>query len=279
MKRETNTLPTYGLIDTHCHIDDEQYAATFDAFIRAQQEAGVEAILVPSVNVESLETVPAVCERYPDYLFPAVGLHPEEVREDWSEVLDKLETALDSTPWIAIGEIGLDYHFDVTYKAEQQLAFRRQLDWALRLNLPAMIHSRDATEDMILILKEYTAKGLRGVMHCFSGSHEVAEQIVKMGLYLGIGGVITFKNAKLAEHLQGIPLERILLETDAPWMAPTPYRGKRNEPQWMVYVAAKLAEVYNLPLETIIQETTNNAQALFSLRQPHQNLLSTNYTN
>ncbi len=261
------------MIDTHCHIDDEQYAAEFDAFIQAQKEAGVEAILVPGVNAESLKTVPAVCARYPDYLFPAIGVHPEEIREDWCEVLDEMERFVFageetrikgvSTSWIAIGEIGLDYHFDTTYKEEQKLAFRRQLDWALRLNLPVMIHSRDATEDMLGILREYAPKGLRGVMHCFSGSREVAEAYVRLGLYLGIGGVITFKNAKLAEHLQGIPLGRIVLETDAPWMAPTPYRGKRNEPQWMVYVAAKLAEVYQLPLETIIAETTRNARRLF----------------
>ncbi len=253
------------MIDTHCHIDDEQYAAEFDAFIQSQQEAGVEAILVPGVNLESLTTVPAVCGRYPGYLFPAVGVHPEEIREDWREVLDEIAPALETGKWIAIGEIGLDYHFDVTYKEEQKLAFRRQLDWALRLDLPAMIHSRDATEDMLTILREYTPKGLRGVMHCFSGSHEVAEQIVKMGLYLGIGGVITFKNAKLAEHLHGIPLERIVLETDAPWMAPTPYRGKRNEPAWMIYVAAKLAEVYGLSVEEIVAQTTENAKRLFGL--------------
>ncbi len=263
MIRETNTLPVYGLIDTHCHIDDEQYAAEFDAFIQSQKEAGVEAILVPGVNLESLEKVPAVCARYPNYLFPAIGVHPEEINEDWEEMLDTMEQSLTQEKWIAIGEIGLDYHFDVTYKEEQKLAFRRQLEWALQLDLPVMIHSRDATEDMLVILKEYTAKGLRGVMHCFSGSKEVAEQIVKMGLYLGIGGVITFKNAKLAEHLTGIPLDHILLETDAPWMAPTPYRGKRNEPAWMIYVAAKLAEVYNLPIETIIAETTKNARRLF----------------
>ncbi len=282
------------MIDTHCHIDDEQYAAEFDAFIQSQKAAGVEAILVPGVNADSLHTVPAICARYPNYLFPAVGVHPEEIREDWREVLDNIERVLFegdaiygvstacagselgkfstethikgvSTRWIAIGEIGLDYHFDVTYKEEQKLAFRRQLDWALHLDLPAMIHSRDATEDMLTILKEYTPKGLRGVMHCFSGSHEVAEQIVKMGLYLGIGGVITFKNAKLAEHLQGIPLEHIVLETDAPWMAPTPYRGKRNEPAWMIYVAAKLAEVYGVSVDEIVAQTTKNAKRLFGL--------------
>ncbi len=253
------------MIDTHCHIDDEQYAAELDAFIQSQKAAGVEAIFVPGVNADSLHTVPAICARYPNYLFPAVGVHPEEIREDWNVVLDSIEQSLDTEKWIAIGEIGLDYHFDVTYKEEQKLAFRRQLDWALQLDLPVMIHSRDATEDMLTILREYTPKGLRGVMHCFSGSHEVAEQIVKMGLHLGIGGVITFKNAKLAEHLQGIPLEYILLETDAPWMAPTPYRGKRNEPAWMIYVAAKLAEVYGLSVDEIVAQTTKNAKRLFGL--------------
>ncbi len=251
------------MIDTHCHIDDEQYAEGFDTFIAEQKAAGVEAILVPSVGLSSLDSVPAVCARYPDYLFPAIGLHPEDVKEDWAAVLDTMEAQLPTTQWIAIGEIGLDYHFDVTYKEEQKLAFRRQLDWALQLNLPVMVHSRDATEDMLIILNEYASKGLRGVMHCFSGSREVAEQYVKLGLYLGIGGVITFKNAKLAEHLQGIPLERILLETDAPWMAPTPYRGKRNEPAWMIHVAAKLAEVYGVSADEIIQQTTRNARALF----------------
>ncbi len=250
--------------DTHCHIDDEQYQEAFDAFIQSQKEAGVEAIYVPGVNEKSLTTVPAVCARYPDYLFPAMGLHPEDVREDWAAVLDRMEQALTQCKWIAIGEIGLDYHFDTTYKEEQKLAFRRQLDWALQMNLPVMIHSRDATEDMLGIMKEYIPKGLRGVMHCFSGSKEVAEQWVKMGLYLGIGGVITFKNCKLAEHLEGIPLEHILLETDAPWMAPVPYRGKRNEPAWMIHVANRLAEVYQVPVERIIQQTTLNAQRLFS---------------
>ncbi len=253
------------MLDTHCHIDDEQYAEGFDAFIAEQKAAGVEAILVPGVGLRSLETVPAVCARYPEYLFPAMGLHPEEVREDWEEIISQL-IAHSPEHLIAIGEIGLDYHFDVTYKEEQKLAFRRQLDWALQLNLPVMVHSRDATEDMLIILNEYAPKGLRGVMHCFSGSHEVAEQYIKLGLCLGIGGVITFKNAKLAEHLQGIPLERIVLETDAPWMAPTPYRGKRNEPAWMIYVAAKLAEVYSVSVEEIIQQTTRNARELFFMK-------------
>lgn len=254
------------MIDTHAHIDDEQYADDLPAFIAAQREGGVEAILVPSVNEASLETVPALCKRFPDYCYPAIGVHPEEIRDDYCQVLDRMEKALPAEQWIAVGEIGLDYHFDITYKAEQQAALRRQLEWALSMNLPVMIHSRDATEDCLRILKEYTAQGLQGVMHCFSGSNETARQIVDMGLYLGIGGVITFKNCKLTDNLTGIPLERILTETDAPYMAPVPYRGKRNEPQWMQFVVERLAQVYQLPAQEIDRVTTQNAKKLFRLK-------------
>ena len=253
------------MIDTHAHIDDPQYQEDLTGFIALQQAAGVEAILVPSVNADSLSAVPAVCKRFPGYCFPAIGLHPEEVKEDYAQVLDQMEQALAAEPWIAVGEIGLDYHFDTTFKTEQQKALRRQLDWALQLHLPVMIHSRDATEDCLNILGDYTREGLQGVMHCYSGSKETALQVVDMGLYLGIGGVITFKNCKLAEHLSAIPLERIVTETDAPYMAPVPNRGKRNEPQWMSFVIEKLSEVYGLPTAEIDRITSQNARSLFRL--------------
>lgn len=263
------------MIDTHCHIDDPQYASDFDAFILAQQQDGVERILVPGVNLDSCTTVQEVCARYPEYLLPAIGLHPEEVKADWSAVLDRMEQVLTSrTDWVAIGEIGLDYHFDVTYRAEQQLALRRQLDWALRLHLPVMIHSRDATDDCLTILQEYTSRGLKGVMHCFSGSRETAERILDMGMYLGIGGVLTFKNCQLADALtrpsakypSGIPLASLLLETDAPYMAPVPHRGKRNESRWMRLVADRLAEAYKVDVLTILEATNANAKHLFQLK-------------
>lgn len=263
------------MIDTHCHIDDPQYMPDFDAFILAQQEAGVERILVPGVNMDSCTTVQAICARYPDYLLPAIGLHPEEVKADWAEVLDEMEQVLASrTDWVAIGEIGLDYHFDITYKQEQQLALRRQLDWALRLHLPVMVHSRDATDDCLSILADYTSRGLRGVMHCFSGSRETAERILDMGLLLGVGGVITFKNCKLAHELtrptarypHGIPMTSLVLETDAPYMAPVPYRGKRNESRWMHYVAERLAEAYKCDVFTVLSTTNASAKALFEIK-------------
>lgn len=254
------------MIDTHAHIDDPQYAEGLEAFIAQQQTEGVEAILVPGVETATLEAVREVCKQFPGYLFPAIGLHPENVTADWKRDLEVMEADLQAhaDEYIAIGEIGLDYHFDTTYKAEQQEVLRRQLGWAVARDLPVMIHSRDATEDCLNILREFA--GIRGVMHCYSGSNETAKEIVKMGLYLGIGGVITFKNCKLRENLGGIPLERLVLETDAPYMAPVPYRGQRNESRWMKYVADVLAEVYNVPFEEIDRITTGNAKALFRLK-------------
>ena len=272
------------MIDTHCHIDDPQYAEELDAFLADQRESGVEAILVPGVDKSSTKDVLEVCDKYPDYLFPALGLHPENVKEDWQEQLQVLKTAVDTrmsnspkgVPYpiaerpipykglIAIGEIGLDYHWDVTFKDQQHQALREQMRWAEQYDLPVMIHSRDATEDTLKILREFPT--VRGVMHCFSGSHEVAQQIVDMGYYLGIGGVLTFKNCKLAEHLVGIPLERLVLETDAPYMAPVPHRGKRNESKWMCHVAERLAQLYNCTPEYVNEVTTANAKALFVIK-------------
>ena len=252
------------MIDTHAHIDDPQYADDLDAFLAQQKAEGVEAILVPGVDITTIEPVLSVCRRYPDYLFPGIGLHPENVGADWREQLSAISNQLSVNRYIAIGEIGLDYHFDTTYKAEQQEALRIQLGWAMERNLPVMIHSRDATEDCLNILREFP--GLRGVMHCYSGSNETAKQIIKMGLYLGIGGVITFKNSKLRNNLDGIPLERLVLETDAPYMAPVPYRGQRNESRWMRYVADVLAEVYHTTFEHIDAVTTSNAKTLFGLK-------------
>ena len=271
------------MIDTHCHIDDPQYADGLDAFLAEQRQDGVEAILVPGVDKTSAQDVLGVCDRYPDYLFPALGLHPENVKEDWQEQLAAIKAAVDEnltstlytlhpTPYtlhptpqcsrlIAIGEIGLDYHWDTSFKEQQHEALREQMRWAEQYHLPVMIHSRDATEDTLKILREFPS--VKGVMHCFSGSHEVAQQVVDMGYYLGIGGVLTFKNCKLAEHLVGIPLERLVLETDAPYMAPVPYRGKRNESRWMRYVVERLSEVYNCSPERVNEVTTANAKALF----------------
>lgn len=274
------------MIDTHCHIDDPQYADELDAFLAAQRADGVESILVPGVEAATTQDVLDVSAKYPGYLYPALGLHPENVKEDWREQLATIKAAVDKNltttvetleqhevrleplstsnlRLVAIGEIGLDYHWDTTYKAEQHEALREQMRWAQQYDLPVMIHSREATEDTLSILREFPS--VKGVMHCFSGSHEVAKQVVDMGYYLGIGGVLTFKNCRLAENLVGIPLESLVLETDAPYMAPVPYRGKRNESRWMRYVAERLAQVYDCSVEHVIEQTSANARALFRL--------------
>ena len=265
------------MIDTHCHIDDPCYLQDLDAVIRRQKEGGVEIILVPGVNLESCTSVPELCSRYPEYLRPALGLHPEDVKADWQEVLGKIRETVfhyselfpKSSPLVAIGEVGLDYHFSTEFKAEQHVVFRKQLEWALELNLPVMVHSRDATEDTLRIIREYyenSSERLTGVMHCYSGSKEIAKEYVKMGWKLGVGGVLTFKNSKLPETLRDIPLESLVLETDAPYMAPVPHRGEVNESRWMMYVAEKLAEVYAMEKKDIIETTNRTAKALFCLK-------------
>jgi len=251
------------LIDTHAHIDDEQYQDNLDAFIREQKEAGVEAIFVPGVDEKNMDAVWQVCEKYPNYLYPTIGLHPENITANWREQLSTIDYRLSANNYIAIGEIGLDYHFSTEFKQEQHAALREQLNWATERNLPALIHVRDATEDALTILREFPT--LRGIMHCWSGSEEVARQIIDMGLYLGIGGIITFKNCKLREHLSSIPLERIVLETDAPYMAPVPHRGERNESRWIKYVIDELSRIYNISPEEVDRITTQSAKLLFAI--------------
>ena len=264
------------MIDTHCHIDDPQYQDDLPAFLHQQKEGGVEAILVPGVDVHSIDTVLPLCAQYPDYLYPALGLHPEEVKADWQQQWDAIRAKIEATQregrLIAIGEIGLDYHWDTTYKEEQHIVFREQLLLARRLNLPVMVHIRDAMEDTYRILHEVAAlkddmlHPLRGVIHCFSGSREMAEKFIAQGFYLGIGGVLTFKNCKLGDTLRHIPLQHLVLETDAPYMAPVPHRGKRNESRWMTYVADRLADIYLVATEDVKRVTTANASALFGIK-------------
>ena len=260
------------MIDTHAHIDDEQYADDIDSFILNQQQAGVSRILVPATNADSCLSVLSLCARYPDYCVPALGLHPEDVSDDYLTRLQAIHSLIlcHRNRLCAIGEIGLDYHFSTLYKEQQLDAFRQQMQWALDLDLPVMIHSRDATDDCLRIVEEYAAQGLRGVMHCFSGSYETAQRILRTGFYMGIGGVITFKNAHLALTLSGngrppIPLERLVLETDSPYMAPVPHRGQRNESRYLTHVIDVLAHTYNTTSDLIDRITTNNARQLFHL--------------
>ena len=267
------------MIDTHCHIDEAAFGADREEVIARQREEGVQAMIVPGVNVASIKTVLDVCHRHPGYCFPALGLHPEDVKEDWEKQFALVEQAIREHrhELVAIGEIGLDYYWDKTYKEEQKEVLRRQLRLAQELDLPVILHNREATEDILKILQlaiynSQSGHPLRGVFHCFNGSRETAQQVLNMGLFLGIGGVITFKNCKLADCLAGDerfapgPLDRLLLETDGPYMAPVPHRGQRNESRFMIHVAERLAQVYNEPIEQIIVQTNANARLLFSIK-------------
>ena len=271
------------MIDTHIHIDEEAFDADREEMIARQKQSGVEAMLIPGVNAASIPAILDICHAHPGYCYPALGFHPQDVKADWQQQWAIIEAAIRThrPELVAIGEIGLDYYWDTTFKAEQQEIFRRQLALAQELDLPVMIHNRDATEDTLKILKEFPH---RGVVHCFNGSKEVATEILKMNYYLGIGGVLTFKNCKLSEILsqlnnnyqssinrtssivQSSIINRLLLETDAPYLAPTPHRGERNESSYMRYVAERLAQVFDRPVEEIISITSANAKTLFRLK-------------
>ena len=258
------------MIDTHIHIDEEAYAADREEVIARQREAGVEAMIVPGVNAQSIDGILDICRRHKGFCFPALGFHPQDVKEDWQEQWAIIEKAIREhrDELVAIGEIGFDYYWDTTFKEAQREVLQRQLDLAKELNLPVMIHNREATEDTLKILKLQIedcrfAHPLRGVVHCFNGSKEVAKQILDLGMYLGIGGVLTFKNCKLFETLEVVPLDRIVLETDGPYLAPTPHRGERNESRLMIFVVQRLAQIYEKTPEEIIAQTTKNARALF----------------
>lgn len=264
------------MIDTHCHIDEEAFDVDREEVIARQKESGVQAMIVPGVNVASIQTVLDVCHRHPQFCFPALGLHPEDVKETWETDLAVIEAAIRAhrDELVAIGEIGLDYYWDKTYKEQQQEVLRCQLLLARELDLPVILHNREATEDILTIVKEI---GGRGVFHCFNGSRETAQQILDMGFYLGIGGVLTFKNCKLADTLaqlnneyqssinrtSSIVQSSILLETDAPYMSPVPHRGERNESRFMDYVAERLAQALHCTKNDVIEATNTNAKQLF----------------
>lgn len=274
------------MIDTHCHIDEEAFKPDREEVIARQQQSGVQAMIVPGVNVASINSVMELCHAHPGYCYPALGLHPEDVKADWREQLATVEAAIRAhrSELVAIGEIGLDYYWDKTFKEEQKEVLRRQLLLARELNLPVILHNREATEDILSIVNTIandqspitndqspiTNNQLRGVFHCYSGSKETAEIILKMGFYLGIGGVLTFKNSKLSETLRELNqseiLNRLLLETDAPYMAPTPHRGERNESRFMALVAERLAQVLNVSVDEIIEATSANARQLFGIK-------------
>ena len=252
-------------IDTHTHVTDEAFRGEEEAVVERAVAAGVGKMLLADTGSEERGPMFAACGRHPGVLYPMLGLHPENVKENWQDELAALENWLPKRP-VAIGEIGLDYHWDVTFKEQQKEALRAQFELAARLNLPVNIHLRDATEDFLAVVKDCAHLHLRGNMHAYAGSLETWKELCRWGDWsIGVGGVLTFKNARLPEVVAAIPIEKILLETDAPYMAPTPLRGTRNEPANIPIIAAKVAEIKNIPIEEVERITTANAIELFAL--------------
>ena len=252
-------------IDTHTHNSDAAFAGEEDAVIRHCLDAGVRILLQPDVDSREREAMFALCRRWPGVLLPMLGLYPGSVDKDWEKEIE-LMLQYASEKVVAIGEIGLDYHYGKEFKEEQKLALRWQLEWAAGLGLPVNIHLREATEDFFAVLESCKALPRKGGMHAFSGSPETFRRLQSYGeWYVGIGGVVTFKNASLAKTVEDIPLERIVLETDAPYMAPTPLRGTRNDSSNLPLVAAKIAEIKGVTIEEVAETTTANAIKLFNL--------------
>ncbi len=252
------------LIDTHCHLYLKEFESDLPAVMQRAKNAGVEKFCLPAIDSEVIDDMLKLEELCPEKVFLMMGLHPGSVKEYYKDELKIVEDYLHKRKFIAVGEIGLDFYWDTTYTNQQLDAFNKQMEAALSYNLPVVIHTRNAMKETIDAVRPFSAKGLRGIFHCFGDSNETAKQIISMGFLLGIGGVLTYKNANLAEALKDIDLKHIVLETDAPYLSPMPYRGKRNESSYLVEVAKKLAEINNLPVEEVARITTYNAEKIFN---------------
>ncbi len=252
-------------IDTHSHLYDEAFATEEDAAVQRAVSAGVDRIILPDIDSQSRDAMFALADRHPGILFPCLGLHPTSIKADWEAEMEMMQE-FSSRPIKAIGEIGIDCYWSKEFLQQQKEAFRMQLKTAHRLDLPVIIHSRDASAVIIEILKECRHLDLRGVFHAFSGSIETYREIERLGdWYIGIGGVLTFKKASIAETIKDIPIEKIILETDSPYLTPVPHRGKRNESSYIPLIASRLAQLQEKSLEEVAAQTTANAEKLFNL--------------
>lgn len=252
-------------IDTHCHLYTEEFIKDVNEVIENAVSQGVEKFYLPSIDSSEMQNLLELEAAYKDTCIAMAGLHPCSVKENLQEELDLVEFWLKRRKFAAIGEIGLDFYWDTTFSKQQYEAFELQMQWALDYNLPIVIHSRNAMQETINTVRPFSAKGLKGIFHCFSGNLADAEEIISMGFVLGIGGVLTYKNAGLAKVIKAIPLKYVVLETDAPYLAPVPYRGKRNESSYIPLIAKMLAEIKNVTIEEVAKITTENAEKVFAM--------------
>lgn len=251
------------LIDTHCHLYLEDFESEVSEVMQRAGEAGVIRIYMPGIDVANIAALKAMADRFPDTCFPMMGLHPCYADENAFASLSLMEKELATGRYCAIGEVGLDYHWEVSDRTVQRKAFEQQIQWAMDMHLPLIIHSRQSTTDCIELIKKYQKGNLKGIFHCFGGTLEEAKKIEDLGFLVGIGGVVTYKNAGLKEIVKEIPISQIVLETDAPYLSPVPLRGKRNEPANLTHILAVIAEAQAESPEWIADQTTKNALKLF----------------
>lgn len=253
------------ITDTHSHIYSEEFDQDRNEMMQRAFDAGVQRIFVPSIDSSYTQKMYELEKQYPDNVFLMIGLHPTYVKENYEEELAFVESELSKRKFLAIGEIGIDLFWDKTRLQEQKIAFKRQIQLAKKYKLPINIHCREAFDEVFEVLESEKGEDLFGIFHCFTGTHQQALQAISYNMKLGIGGVATFKNGKIDQFLNEIDLKHIVLETDSPYLAPNPFRGKRNESSYIVNVANKLAEIYNLSPEKIAEITTENSREIFSI--------------
>jgi TatD DNase family protein len=253
------------LIDTHTHLYLPEFDADRDETVNRAKGSGVVKMLLPNIDIDSVNRMLSVCNSYPEICVPMIGLHPTSVREDYLTQLDTLENHYQKNKFVAVGEIGIDLYWDKTFIKEQIITFRRQIIFALEKELPVVVHSRDSFPEVFSVLDEFAGKGLKGVLHAFTGSIRYAEKAISMGFKLGIGGIVTFKNSGLDAVVKEAGAENIILETDSPYLAPVPFRGKRNESSYICIINKKLSEVFGKSEEEVASITYSNSIQLFNL--------------
>ena len=251
--------------DTHTHLYVEQFDEDRDLVVKRAFDAGVSRLFVPAIDASYFPAMFDLEKKYSELVFLMAGLHPTHVKENYKEELDKILNILNENKFYGIGEIGIDLYWDKTFIKEQQDAFKTQINWAKERNLPIVIHCRDAFDEIFEVLDEVQDEKLYGIFHCFTGNLQQAKQAISYQMKLGIGGVVTFKNGKIDKFLDQIPLKNIVLETDSPYLAPTPFRGKRNESSYLLKVAEKMAEIYQVNTEEIARVTTQNSKEVFGV--------------
>jgi len=252
------------LVDTHTHIFVKDFDDDLEQVLARAKRTGVDFMLLPNIDVESVEAVKKACLKNPD-LKPMWGLHPCHVDAQWEENLGKIRPLFNAVPAVAVGEIGLDFYWSKEFASEQILALEAQLHWAVEMKIPVSLHTREATAETISLVKKYVPEGLSGVFHCFSGTEAEAREIIDLGMFLGIGGAITYPKNPVRDFIANLPPESLVLETDAPYLPPVPYRGKRNEPSWLLEVVHALSELIRLSPADIAEITTRNAKSVFNL--------------